>query len=252
MTRRRSTATRRAESHAAAARAAAIRREQERKERRRRTIMVVVALAVLAAIGTAVSVYIDRTGTPSATPQGAVATYAVPAGPTSAPVKVAVYEDFMCPFCGQFERASRTALNKDLADGALRMQYHVLNFLDGSSTTDYSTRAANAYAAVFDDSGPQAAKKFHDLLFANQPEEGSAGISDARLLQYAVQAGADRGKVSAAIRDRTYEQWVNNGTDMASKDGVTSTPTVQVNGKTVKFKTIDELVAKVKAAVAAG
>jgi protein-disulfide isomerase len=139
-----------------------------------------------------------------------------------------------------------------LADGALQMQYHVLNFLDGSSTTDYSTRAANAYAAVFDDSGPQVAKKFHDLLFQNQPEEGSAGISDGRLLQYAVQAGADRSKVAAAIRDRTYEQWVNNGTDQVSKVGVTSTPTVKANGKTVTSKTIDELVAKVKAAVAAG
>lgn len=251
MTRKRSTAIRPADSQAAAARAAAILREQQRKERRRRTI-VVVALAVLAVIGTAVSLSIDRTGKPSASPQGAVATYGVPAGRASAPVKVAVYEDFMCPFCGQFERASRTALQKDVTDGSVQLQYHVLNFLDGSSTTDYSSRAANAYAAVFDDSGPQAAKKFHDLLFENQPAEGSAGISDARLLQYAVQAGADRSTVSTAIRDRSFEQWVKNGTDQASKDGVTSTPTVKVNGKTVKFQTIDELVAKVKSAVAAG
>jgi protein-disulfide isomerase len=252
MTKKRSTATRRAESHAAAARAAAIRREQQRKERRRRTIVVVVALAVLAAIGTAVSLSIDRTGKPSASPQGAVATYGVPAGRASAPVKVAVYEDFMCPFCGQFERASRTALQKDVTDGSVQLQYHVLNFLDGSSTTDYSSRAANAYAAVFDDSGPQTAKKFHDLLFENQPAEGSAGISDARLLQYAVQAGADRSTVSTAIQDRSFEQWVKNGTDQASKDGVTSTPTVKVNGRTLKFQTIDELVAKVNKAVAAG
>src|SRR3954451_17920104 len=176
MTRRRSTATRRAESHAAAARAAEIRREQERKERRRRTVMIVVALAVLAAIGTAVSVYIDRTGGPAAAPQGTVATYAVPAGPSSAPVTVAVYEDFMCPFCGDFEAASRSALQKAVDAGKVQVRYHVLNFLDGRSTTDYSTRAANAYAAVLDDSGPAAAKRFHDLLFENQPEEGSAGI----------------------------------------------------------------------------
>jgi protein-disulfide isomerase len=120
MTRRRSTATRRAESYAAAARAAAIRREQERKERRRRTIMVVVALAVLAVIGTAVSIYIDRTGGPSAAPQGAVATYAVPAGPASAPVKVAVYEDFMCPFCGQFERAAAPRWTRTWLTGRCR------------------------------------------------------------------------------------------------------------------------------------
>ena len=34
----------------------------------------------------------------------------VPAGKASAPVKVVVYEDFMCPFCGQFEAASRDCL----------------------------------------------------------------------------------------------------------------------------------------------
>jgi protein-disulfide isomerase len=252
MSKRRSTATRRAESQAAAARAAAIRRVQERRERRRRTLLIVVALAVLAALGTAISVYVDRTGGPATAPQGAVATYAVPAGRSSAPVTVAIYEDFMCPFCGEFESASRSALRKDLAAGNVQLRYHVLNFLDGSSTTDHSTRAANAYAAVLDDSGPQAAKTFHDLLFEHQPEEGSAGISDHRLLDYAVRAGADRAAVSAAIRDRTYEQWVDNGAAQASKDGVTSTPTVTVNGKTVTFTTIDQLVSKVQRAVAAG
>ena len=251
MTKRKSTATRRAEAEAAAARAAAIRKEQERRERRRRTVVVVVALAVLAAIGTAISVYVDRTGAPATAPKGAVATYAVPSGPASAPVTVSVYEDFMCPFCGDFEAASRAALQKDVDAGKVQLRYHVLNFLDDRSTSDYSTRAANAYAAVLDAAGPQAAKEFHDLLFENQPEEGSAGLSDRQLLDYAVQAGAPRAAVSRAIGARTFEQWVDNGTEQASKDGVNATPTVQVDGKTVTYTTIDELAAEVERAVAA-
>jgi len=136
MTKRKSTATRRAEAEAAAARAAVIRKEQERRERRRRTVVVVVALAVLAAIGTAVSVYLDRTGAPATAPKGAVATYAVPSGPASAPVTVSVYEDFMCPFCGDFEAASRAALQKDVDAGKVQLRYHVLNFLDDRSTSE--------------------------------------------------------------------------------------------------------------------
>jgi protein-disulfide isomerase len=251
MTKRKSTATRRAEAEAAAARAAAIRKEQERRERRRRTVVVVIALAVLAAIGTAVSVYVDRTGAPATAPKGAVATYAVPSGPASAPVTVSVYEDFMCPFCGDFEAASRAALQKDVDAGKVQLRYHVLNFLDDRSTSDYSTRAANAYAAVLDAAGPQAAKEFHDLMFENQPEEGSAGLSDRQLLDYAVQAGAPSATVSRAIEARTFEQWVDNGTEQASKDGVNATPTVQVDGKTVTYTTIDELAAEVERAVAA-
>lgn len=251
MSKQRSTATRRAESRAASQRAAAIRKEQERKERRRKVLLIVAALAVVAVLATLLVAFLDRTGKPGAAPRGTVASYAVPAGAASAPVKLAVYEDFMCPFCGQFEAASRATLQKQVGAGTVQIQYHVLNFLDANSTTDYSTRSANALAVVLNTSGPAVAKKFHDLLFENQPTEGSAGISDARLVDYAVQAGAPRSAVASGIKARTFEQWVKNGTDQASKDGVNGTPTVKVNGATVTYTTIDELVGKVEKAVAA-
>ena len=38
-------------------------------------------------------------------------------------------------------------------------------------------------------------------------------------------------RVGRDIRDLTYEDWTKNATDRASKDGVTGTPTVLVNGK---------------------
>ncbi len=103
---------------------------------------------------------------------------------------------------------------------------------------------------MLDTSGPDVAKKFHDLLFEDQPEEGSAGLSDSRLLDYAVQAGAAKADVQQGIADRTFEQWVKNVGDQASKDGVNSTPTVLVNGKKLTSKTIDGLVADVEKAAA--
>ena len=256
MTKRRSTATRRAESEAAAARAATIRREQERRERRRRSLVVggvaVLVLALVLVTGYLVQSSRDTTGTAATAPRGAVAGYAVPAGPGSAPVKVAVYEDFLCPFCGDFESAGRTAFAEDIADGKVQFQYHVLTFLDDKTTTGYSSRAANALAVVLDTSGPAVAKRFHDLLFENQPAEGSAGLTDAQLVDYAVRAGATRPAVSSGISDRTFEQWVANVGDRASKDGVGSTPTVRIDGRTVEFTTTDELVAAVQRAVDAG
>lgn len=252
MSKKRSTATRRADSQAAAARAAAIRKEQERKERRRKTLLIGAALALVAIVATLVVSYIDRTGQPATPPGGAVATYAVPAGPASAPVKIAVYEDFMCPYCGQFEAATRAALQKQVDAGRVQLQYHVLNFLDDSSTTKYSTRSANALAVVLDTSGPVVAKKFHDLLYEHQPQEGSAGLSDAQLIDYAVQAGASRSAVADGIAKRTFERWVDNVWNQASKDGVTSTPTVMINGKTVKYQQVSQLVTAVEKAAGAG
>ena len=255
MSRKKSTATRRAESQAAASRAAEIRAAQERQERRRRTLVVtavgVLVLAIVLVIGYAVQSSRDTTGQAATAPAGAVGGYAVPAGPATAPVKIAVYEDFMCPFCGQFEAASRTVLEKQVEAGKVQIQYHVVNFLDRSSTTKYSTRAANALAVVLDTSGPVVAKKFHDLLFEHQPAEGSAGLSDAQLVGFAVQAGATTRAVQPANTTATYELWVQNVNDQASKAGVNQTPTVQIDGRTLEPKTIAGLVAAVEKAVGA-
>ena len=166
-------------------------------------------------------------------------------------MKVSVYEDFLCPFCGDFEKASREALQKQIDAGKVQVQYHVLNFL-GDGSGDYSSRAANALAVVLDESGPEVAKKFHDLLFENQPPEGGDGLSDAQLLDYAVEAGAARGPVEAGIKDRTFEQWVDDGTEQASKDKVNQTPTVKIDGKTLESSTIDGLVSELEKAVADG
>ncbi len=244
---KKSKATRRAEAAAASERAAAIRKEQERLERRRRTIgvsaAVIVVLALIFGIGYAVQSSRDTTGKVGAVPQHTVGRYAVAAGPTSAPVTLDVYEDFMCPVCGQFEGASRGWVPQYLDQGKLRVRYHVMSFLDRASNgTEYSTRAANAFAAVTDAAGPDVAKKFHDLLYANQPSEGSDGLTDDQLVQYAVQAGAGRSAVEKPIRDRAFQQWVVNATDRANKDGVTGTPTVRVDGKDfTDFSTMQDL-----------
>lgn len=256
MTKKRSTATRRAESEAASTRAAAIRAEQERSERRRRSLVVtavgVVVLVLVLAIGYVVQSRRDTSTASAAAPANAVGGLAVPAGPSSAPVKVTIYEDFICPFCGQFEAASRAALQQDIDAGKVQVQYRILNFLDSHSSSTYSTRAANAQAVVLDSAGPTVAKKLHDLLFENQPQENTAGLSDGQLVDYAVRAGATRSAVAKGIADRTFEGWVKKVTDQSSKDGVNGTPTVRINGKTLPGPSVSDLVTQVEKAIAAG
>jgi protein-disulfide isomerase len=256
MAKKRSTATRRAESQAASARAAAIRKEQERKERRRRSLVVTgvgaVVLLLVLAIGYAVQSSRDTTGASAAAPAGAVGTYSLPVGKASAPATVTVYEDFLCPFCGDFEKASRDWLAQYAADGKVAVRYRVISILDsGSNGTKYSTRAASALAVVLDKSGPEVAKKFHDLLYENQPEEGSDGLSDGRLVDLAVQAGATKSAVEPGIEKRAYEQWVENGTDAATKlKAYQGTPLVLLDGKAfTDYQSIDELSANLKKAV---
>ncbi len=256
MSNKRSKATRREEAQAASARAAAIRREHERSERRRRTIAVaaavVVVLALIFGIGYAVQSSRDTTGASASAPQGVANKYGIPVGQGSAPAEVTVYEDFMCPVCGEFEKASRPWVEQYVGQGKVRVNYHVISILDRASNgTNYSTRAANAAGVVFDTSGSQVFKKFHDLLYENQPAENSNGLSDQQLIDFAVRAGASKDKITQPIKDLKYKQWVLNATDYASKQpGFQGTPTVYVGGKQVTgYQTMDQLSALVKQAV---
>ena len=224
----------RAERARTAARAAAIRREAELAAQKRRNLVMngvgLVALALVVAIGGAVQADRDSTGVVARDPKNVVDSYVLAVGPSSAKVKVDVYEDFQCPFCQEFEASSRPVVAA-YAGKSVQFRYHVISFLDRASTTQYSSRAMNALGVVLDTAGPQVAKKFHDLLYEDQPAEGSAGLSDQELIKKAVEAGATESEVSGGIRGRSFRQWVTNATDVASKKGINSTPTVFVDGK---------------------
>jgi protein-disulfide isomerase len=256
MARKRSTETRRAASQAAAARAAAIRAEQERRERRRRSLVVTAAavavLAVVVVVATVVNSTRDGSGTAAAAPAGVVQRYALAVGPTTAPATVTITEDFLCPFCGELEATSHTWLARYAAQGKVRVLYRPISILDSRSDgTEYSTRAANALGVVLDASGPTVAKRFHDLLYASQPEENTPGLSDAKLLSLAVQAGATESAVRPGITKAGYEQWVADATDAGeSQKGYRGTPFVQLDGKPfTDYTTVEELSGNLRKAV---
>lgn len=249
MSKKKSKATRSAEASAAAERAAMIRQAQERAERRRRTLFVGAAIvgvfALVLGIGYAVQSARDTTGEQAIPPSGAVDRYAVPRGDASAPVTVTVYEDFMCPHCQVFESSAGPMLEEYVESGDVRVEYRVMAFVD-----DFSTDAANAYAAVLDAAGPEVAAKFHDRLFDQITASGP--LSDDELVDLAVQVGATESGVAPAIEADAFEQWVVNSTDAANKDGVRQTPTVKVDGEAVEYATTQELTAALERAIQAG
>jgi protein-disulfide isomerase len=241
-------ATRRRLEEKRAAEAAA----RARAQRRRRTVLggFAAAVAVLVALVVVVLVQSHRT-TPSAdaaVPAHTVDGTIIPVGSASAPVTVDLYEDFQCPNCKAFEAKAGSTLAKLVAAGTVQARYHGMAFLDTNANHAYSTRALNAAAAVVDTAGPDGFQKFHDLLYAHQPAETGSGLSDEQLVTYAVQAGADAGVAAADIEQRTYADWVKKSTDQASKDGVTGTPTVRVDGKTLTDLSASGLTAAVTAA----
>jgi protein-disulfide isomerase len=216
--------------------AAAMLTEQQRLERRRRFMAIGSVFAILAVIVglTWWGISRDTSGEIAKTsPAGVTDGYGVVLGEESAPTTITIYEDLQCPLCREFEAATGEKLQAAIDAGDVKLDLRIVSFLDRASANEYSSRAANAAYVVLDTAGPDAFKKFHDLLFANQPAEGSAGTSDDELIEYAIEAGADKAEVSGPIKDKVFAQWVVNATDQMSKDGVTGTPTGLIDGERV-------------------
>ena len=219
-----------------AERAAAALRERQRSERRRQLLIVGAVVAVLALIGGLTWFAISREDTTgeavsqSGTP-GNTDGYAVVVGDADAPLTMKFYEDPQCPICQQFEATVGPDVAKAIEAGKVKVEYHIVSFLDRSSKNSYSSRAANALYVVADAAGPDVFKKFHDLLYEHQPAEGTAGPEDDQLVDWAVEAGADEAAVRQPIEDDVYEQWIKNATDQMSLDGVNGTPGVFIDGQ---------------------
>ncbi|MEQ3551094.1 thioredoxin domain-containing protein [Pseudonocardia nematodicida] len=201
--------------------------------------VVVLVFAVL--VGAAV--YAKTRPAEVVTPPNASG-YSVPVGDAGAPATIDVYLDFQCPVCKQFEATSGPTVDKLVAGGQARVAYHPIAILDRTSPDRYSTRAGAASGcAAADGVFPQYAK----ALYANQPAEGSAGLTDQKLAELGTQAGGSPG-FAQCVDDQTYAGWIGAATAQAAKDGISGTPTVLVNGAPLQNPTPQAITQAVAAA----
>jgi len=172
-----------------------------------------------------------------ALPEGATP---IPTTPKAGVLNIVEYQDYMCPICGNFDKMDSSVIESRVKSGAATFEIHPIAILDPSSQgTNYSTRAANAAACVAN-FAPNSFWTFNQLLFTNQPAEGSAGLSDEDLIKYALLAEAPATDITPCVKNQTFKAWVTSATDIVTakgyvfpnSDNVTfkGTPTVIVNG----------------------
>lgn len=239
-------------------------------ERRRSillTIAAVVVLAVIAAIviivttkggkstevGTDVDLSKNGTEVPTVVTDGAIRITAAEAG-TTPPVVITVTEDFQCPACQQFEQLMGPTLAGFHSNPAVAIDYVSINMLDRTSTTAYSSRAANAAMCVAEKtgSGNEFAKwlEYHNLLFANQPPEGGSGLNNSVLIQLAKDAGVEG--IDDCVTEISYRSWIDeNSQKVMALPGFEGTPSLRINGEVVQINNATELQDKVNAAIEA-
>lgn len=247
---------------AAREKAKVLRDQQRKKEKRSKVVLqggvILVSLAILAVVAL---VLINSVKTPGPGPrnmlsdgilinQGFTATPTAALKPDAKPVPnvrdkdsdvihIQMYIDYFCPVCGDFEKANGDQLTTWLESGAANVEIFPMAILDRASQgTKYATRAANAAACVAD-SSPDQYYDFHNILFENQPEENTAGLTDEQLIKLTKEAKVSNPKAIAnCIEDQEFKNWVADARSRAQNgpiansnvDKVTGTPTVIVNG----------------------
>ncbi|AUY52864.1 thioredoxin domain-containing protein [Streptomyces sp. CB01881] len=222
-----------------------MREERERAERsariRRRTIVGAASAAVLAlAAGAALAVG-GSSGSGDAAANGPLVTPAnaggadgtvITYGKADAPHALEIYEDFRCPYCEQLETTNGKTIQQLADAGTYKIEYHLATFLD-QGLGGKGSRTALAAAGAALNEGVDKFKQFHDVLYANQPDERNDGFADVnRLLDLAGQVpGLKTDAFVKAVQDGTYAPWANQVNKAFDKSGVTGTPTVRLDGQ---------------------
>ncbi len=165
-------------------------------------------------------------------------------GAADAPIVVAEYADFQCPYCKDFADDSGRLLKEEYVDtGQVRFVYRHFAFLG-----DESTWAAEA-AECADEQG--RFWDYHDRIFAAQGAENSGAYSQENLKSFAAELGLDTERFNECIDTREYRSEVRQEYAEGQRLGVQGTPTLFVDGRLVRNGgDYDVLKAAIEAALA--
>lgn len=212
---------------------AVVKAQREAEARRKRVTITVAVVAALVVIGGIITWGIVKNNSSAEVvqPKAQTVNYGFERG--TGPIKVDVYLDFMCPVCNKFEETYGPQLDQGVKEGRITLNTHPVAILNRMSQgTDYSTRSGAASVCAADDGKfPEYAAQ----LFRQQPQENSAGLSNADLAAIGRTMGLGD-TFSTCVTDQTYAGWIDKATEVASEDGLSGTPWTKINGKVVELK----------------
>ncbi|MEV1062214.1 DsbA family protein [Streptomyces sp. NPDC050263] len=223
-------------------------REAKRAKVRRQVIVACSAVGVLAVAG-GIGYAVVQANQPDYWDKAADAKLVAPAntsgkngttvtmGKASAKKTLVMYEDPRCPICAQFEQTVGATVKSDYDAGKFKIQFVGATFLDRSLTGEGSKNALSALGAALNVS-PEAFLEYKTALYSAKyhPEETDDKFKDdSYLIKVADTVAALKGnaKFQSAVKDGTYDKWALEMSKTFDKSGVSGTPTLKMDGKTL-------------------
>ncbi|MET9900756.1 thioredoxin domain-containing protein [Streptomyces sp. NPDC006446] len=159
-------------------------------------------------------------------------------GDPDAKVTVHLYEDPRCPVCEEFETTGGAPqLREATLHRRATTEYTLASFLDDRLGGSGSKKAVNALRAALEEG---KFVEYHEVLYANQPEESVDGFTDAHLLELAGQVEGLRGpEFNEAVKSMKYRSFVTASEEAYERAGGAKdpkgpgTPTAVINDKRI-------------------
>lgn len=196
----------------------------------------VIGAIVLAVVVGALLVFLNRPGASAGDDEFVARERNAPVsgnviGEPDAPVRIIEYGDFQCPHCKTFFDSIEPMIMEEYVEtGQATFEYRNYAFLGPESQ-----QAAEATMCAADQN---RFWDYHDLLFLRQGRQNSGVYSDSNLRGYAETIGGefddfDVDAWQSCFESDTHEATVIEQNRTATNSGVTSTPTVLINGQAI-------------------
>lgn len=238
----------------------AIKAQRTRKKRRQRMITL---LSIIGVIVVVILIFAWPTIYNSIKPVGSfvrITPIAYPnengksIGNPDAKVKIQIYEDYQCPYCKEFTENDerQLLLSTYITSGEVYYEFMQFPIIDQNVITKESHQAANASMCALEQG---QFWPYHDLLYANQGTiENGGAFSNKRLQAFAESLGLNMGEFNQCFSSDKYSAEIQADYQMGVAAGVTSTPTLVLNGKILGpgYIPYDQLTSAIDAALAGG
>jgi protein-disulfide isomerase len=205
--------------------------------------MRLLALASLAALAVAtLLIIVNRPDENSSFPDfdlAGIPQTGMTLGSPDAPVTIVEYADYQCPWCGVFAREDLPQIVEDyVRSGQVRIEFKAHPFLGTAELTSPDNESVQAAVAASCANDQGRFWDYNHALFEHQDGENDGAFSRDRLEQIADDAGLDIDTWNLCMEDQTHLDDVIAGLEANQALGVTSTPTIEINGVRVAY-TVD-------------